>query len=269
MSTQTIVERQAAARARIAARTLRRDRWWLSPLATVVFLTLLGGYLTVRIFIPRWYWVNEYAYLTPVFSPCLSDACLPGASHFGTILPQLPVLVPLPLLVFPVLLGFRATCYYYRKAYYRAYWLSPPGCAVGEPHKRYTGENRFPLIIQNSHRYFFYLASILLIINTYDAFLSFFPHGRFGFGLGSLILLVNLSLLWTYTLSCHACRHTLGGRLNTFSKHPVRYRIWTRLSTLNVRHMQFAWASLVSVVVTDVYIMSVAAGWIADLRFVN
>lgn len=268
MSAQT-TERPARGRARIPEQSLRRDRWWLSPLATVVFLTVLGGYLTVRIFIPQWYWVDEYGYLTPVFSPCISESCLPGASHFGTILPEMPLLVPLPLLVFPVLAGFRATCYYYRKAYYRAFWMSPPGCAVREPHKRYTGEARFPLIIQNSHRYFFYLACVLLLVNTYDAALTFFPRGEFGFGLGSLIWLVNIVLLWTYTLSCHACRHTLGGRLNTFSKHPVRYRIWTQISRLNTKHMQFAWASLVSVAVTDFYIMAVAAGWISDLRFFN
>lgn len=268
MSVQT-TPRPPAGRAQIAARTLRRDRWWLSPLATVIFLTVLGGYLTVRIFIPQWYWVDEYNYLTPVFSPCISEACLPGAAHFGTFLPEMPLLVPLPLLVFPVLLGFRATCYYYRKAYYRAYWLSPPACAVGEPHKRYTGETRFPLIIQNSHRYFFYLASVLLLINTYDAALTFFPDGRFGFGLGSLIWLVNIVLLWAYTLSCHACRHTFGGRLNHFSKHPIRYRMWTGISKLNAKHMQFAWASLASVAITDFYIMAVAAGWITDVRFFN
>ena len=29
--------------------------------------------------------------------------------------------------------GFRVTCYYYRKAYYRAFFLDPVACAVGEP----------------------------------------------------------------------------------------------------------------------------------------
>jgi hypothetical protein len=36
--------------------------------------------------------------------------------------------------------GFRLTCYYYRKAYYRSAWQSPPACVVAEPHGRYTGE---------------------------------------------------------------------------------------------------------------------------------
>jgi hypothetical protein len=118
-----------------------------------------------------------------VFSPCLSTECAPGASHFGTFLPKLPVLIPLPLLVFSILLGFRATCYYYRKACYRSFWLSPPACAVPDGHRRYTGERHFPLILQNSHRYFFYLASLLLLINTFDAVMAFSPRrGGFGFG---------------------------------------------------------------------------------------
>jgi len=232
----------------------------------MAFLIVVGGYLTARFFIPKWYYVDQYHYLTPVFSPCISASCPDGAADFGTFLPKLPVLVPLPLLIFPILLGFRATCYYYRKAYYRAIFLSPPGCAVAEPTKKYRGESRFPLIVQNYHRYFFYLASVLLLINTYDAVRAFFPDG-FGFGVGSLVLLANVTLLWGYTLSCHACRHVAGGRLKHFSKHPVRYRMWTFVSKLNARHMQFAWASLGGVALTDFYVMAVSAHWITDFRF--
>ena len=60
-------------------------------------------------------------------------------------------------------------------------------------------------------------------------------------GLGTLVLLVNVVLIWLYTLSCHSCRHIIGGRLKHFSKHPVRYRLWTLVSKLNARHMQLAW----------------------------
>jgi hypothetical protein len=255
-------------RAAIAARTLRTDKWWLSPVFSMLFLSVVGGYLTVRIFIPKWYFVEKFHYLTPVFSPCISARCADGAADLGTILPRWPVLIPLPLLVFPILFGFRMTCYYYRKAYYRGIFLSPPGCGVGEPAKKYRGESRFPFIVQNYHRYFFYLASVLLAINTYDVGRAFFPKG-FGFGVGSLVMLANVVLLWGYTLSCHACRHIAGGRLKHFSKHPVRYRFWTFVSKLNARHMQFAWASLGGVALTDFYIMAVSAGWITDFRFYN
>lgn len=257
-------------RVAISARTLRTDRWWVSPLVTAIVLGAFIVYTTVRLFMRNYYWVGEYHYLTPLYSPCLSASCAPGSSHFGTPLPAFPLALPLPILIFPILAGFRASCYYYRKAGYRAFLMSPPGCAVSEPAKKYTGETRFPLILQNLHRYFFYLASALLLINTYDAVLALFPaSGGFGVGLGSLILLVNVTMLWLYSLSCHACRHIFGGRLRHFSKHPIQYWFWTQLSKLNGRHMQFAWTSLITVMLTDFYIMAVAAGWIADLRLFN
>lgn len=261
----------SAGRAEIAARTLRTDRWWLSPLIQATALTVLLGYVVVRLFMRDYYWVNEYNYLTPLYSPCISTSCTPGSSHFGAVFGELPVWLPLPIVVFPILLGFRGTCYYYRKAVYRSILQSPTACAVKEPAKRYSGESRrSPFVLMNSHRYFFYLASLLLLINTYDAVLAFMPHsGGFGFGLGTVILVVNVGLLWAYTLSCHACRHIVGGKLKHFSRHPVRYRMWEAISKINARHMQFAWASLVSVTLTDVYIMAVSAGWIADLRIVN
>ncbi|HEX8864654.1 MAG TPA: hypothetical protein VF821_03255, partial [Lentzea sp.] len=132
-------------------------------------------------------------------------------------------------------------------------------------HSKYTGETRFPLIAQNLHRYFFYAASILLLINIYDAVLAFGT----GVGLGNIILLVNVALLGAYTLSCHSCRHIAGGRLKHFSKHPVRYWMWTQISKLNNRHMLLAWTSLIFVCLTDLYVALVASGTISDLRFIN
>src|SRR6267378_2414818 len=104
------------------------------------------------------------------------------------------------ILILGAPLGFRATCYYYRKAYYRAFFLDPPACAVGEsrPH-RYSGESAFPLILQNLHRYFLYVALIFLIILWYDAVRAFWFAGGFGIGVGSLVLLTNIILLSLYT----------------------------------------------------------------------
>ncbi|MGM7646395.1 hypothetical protein ACSVDM_15965 [Nocardia sp. JW2] len=257
-------------RARIAARTLRTDRWWLPPLLTTLGLTAFVAYATVRSFVRTAYWVPEYHYLTPFYSPCLSDSCVPGSSHFGTPFPELPMWIPLGFVVLPFLLGFRLTCYYYRKAYYRSMWMSPPACAVAEPHARYSGETRLPLIIQNAHRYFFYVALVVSLINTYDALSAFHGSGGgFGFGLGNVVLLVNVVLLWAYTLSCHSCRHIAGGRLKHFSAHPVRYWFWTQVSKLNTRHMALAWTTLGTLVLTDFYVMLVASQTISDLRFVN
>jgi hypothetical protein len=257
-------------RARIAERTLRTDRWWLSPLLYVIGFTAWLVYGVVRAATQSDYWVPAYHYLTPFASPCLTSSCAPGASLFGTPFPDFPALIPFAVLTLPFLLGFRLTCYYYRKAYYRAFWLSPPACAVAEPHGSYTGERRFPLILQNAHRYFFYVAFLISLINTWDVIDAF--HGKddgFGIGLGTLIMLANVVLLWAYTLSCHSCRHITAGRINNFSKHPVRYRAWLQISKLNRQHMQLALVTLVSLVVTDAYIALVAAGHLSDLRIIN
>ena len=180
----------------------------------------------------------EYHYLTPFYSPCVTERCVPEAAHFGSFLPGWWI-IPDAALTLPFLLLFRLTCYYYRKAYYRSFWLSPPACAVPDGAQDVPGETRFPLIVQNLHRYFFYAA----VDHLADQHLRRDPRlprqpGGFGFGLGNIILLVNVVMLWAYTLSCHSCRHIIGGRLKHFSKHPMRYRLWTFVSKLNVRHMQ-------------------------------
>jgi hypothetical protein len=258
-------------RAAIAARTLRSDRWWLSPLISGALFGVFVVYTGIRMFfVQKNFWVHDYHYLTPYFSPCVSERCPTEAADFGRWLPKFFPIFPMSAISLAVLSGFRLTCYYYRKAYYRSYWLSPPACAVSEPHTKYSGETRFPLIFQNAHRYFWYLAGLLLVVNTWDAVRAF--HGKdggFGIGVGTLVLWVNLVMLWGYSVSCHACRHIAGGRLRHFSKHPVRYWMWTRISKLNAKHMQWAWASLTSVMLTDLYVMAVAAGWITDFRFFN
>lgn len=255
-------------RASISARTLRVDRWWLPPTLTVLGLVAWLTYSVTRVFLQDNYWVAEHHYLSPYYSPCTSTGCIPEAAHFGRFTPDHP-LIPYATLSLPLLLLFRLTCYYYRRAYYRSFWLSPPACAVPDGHKRYSGETRFPLIFQNVHRYTFYVALVISLINTYDAVLAFGGEDGFGVGLGNVVLLGNVVMLWAYTLSCHCCRHVTGGRLKHFSRHPVRYRWWTFVSKLNTRHMQYAWVTLGTLALTDAYVMAVSAGWITDLRFFN
>ena len=245
----------APGRARIATATLRTDNWRASPNYTGLILGFFVLYTIVRLFMNTGYYVAQFHYLTPVYSPCISASCVDGASDFGHWLPKLPTGVPLAILIIPILAGFRTTCYYYRKAGYRSLWLSPRACAVPEPHGRYTGETRFPLIIMNYHRYFFWLAAILLLVNTFDLVKAASYHL---FGLGTLIMAVNVVMLWLYSLSCHACRHAVGGRINNFSQHPLRYQMWTFVSKLNPRHGNFAMASLVTVILTDAYIMTLS-----------
>ena len=144
--------------------------------------------------------------------------------------------------------------------------MSPPACAVAEPHSKYTGETRAPLILQNGHRWFFYAGLVFNILLTYDAIIAFKnPEGQWGhMSIGTLVLLLNASFLWLYSASCHTCRHTIGGRLKHFSKHPIRYKTWTIVSRLNHYHPNFAWVSLVWVAFTDFYVRQVASGAITN-----
>ncbi len=135
-------------------KTLRADRWWLTPAVTFMVFSRFIVYSTWRAFAGENYFSEPY--LSPFYSPCLSTECVPGSSDFGQPFGWWGLSPALLILIFP--LGFRLTCYYYRKAYYRAFWLSPPACAVAEPHGKYTGETRFPLIAQNIHRWFWYAA---------------------------------------------------------------------------------------------------------------
>jgi hypothetical protein len=250
-----------------AVKTLRQDRWWLQPVITVSILTAFVVYSTWSAFNPHNYYVGALQHrdlISPFFSPCLATSCVEG-SQIGFALSGWSLSPAFLILIFP--LGFRLTCYYYRRSYYRAFWWSPPACAVSDGHKKYTGETRFPLLMQNAHRYFFYFGIVFNCLLTYDALRAFHQPGLgFGVTLGTIVLTVNATLLWLYSLSCHACRHLCGGSLKTFSNHPVRHRLWKFITPLNENHMKFAWASLIFVALTDVFVRLVASGAITDFK---
>jgi hypothetical protein len=169
------------------------------------------------------------------------------------------------ILIFP--LSFRLSCYYYRKFYYRAFLGSPPGCAVNPlPQGRYNGE-RGLLLVQNLHRYTLYAALLFIFILSYDAVLAFSKDGVFGFGVGTLVLTINPILLGAYTCGCHSFRHLIGGGRNVPA--PMQRWLWTKVSWLNARHMKFAWASMLWVWFTDVYVRLVSAGVIHDFNTWN
>ena len=253
---------------------LRRDNWRLQPILTVLGLLGFVAYSTWAAFRNGNYYAGNVGrdYLSPFYSPCLTSNCHgyvwgPVTGSWWQVSPALLILI------FP--LGFRLTCYYYRKAYYRSFWLSPPACAVpdagstnpGGIRSRYTGETRFPLVLQNIHRYFFYIAAAFAAILTWDAITSFrFANGG-GVALGSLIFTVNAVLIWAYTLGCHACRHLCGGGLKELSKAPVRRWFWKNIAgVLNPHHQLFAWLSLFWIAFTDFYVWLVASGTIHDPR---
>src|SRR5215471_5881937 len=118
-------------------RTERQDRWWLAPLATVLVLGAFVAYGLWVTFANENYYTRPY--LSPFYSPCLAANC---EHHTWRLVGDWWTLSP-ALLVLPIPLGFRLTCYYYRKAYYRAFFWSPPACAVKDARARYSGEARF------------------------------------------------------------------------------------------------------------------------------
>jgi len=201
-------------------------------------------------------------YLSPFYSPDLKS--------FGLHIP-----FTYAFFVIWVPLSFRLTCYYYRKAYYRSFFMAPPACAVvGRPQRRYTGESKLPFILQNLHRYFMYLATIVLGFLWFDtvrAFLFRNSHGslEFGVGLGTLVMLVNVIFLTAFTFGCNSVRHLVGGRLNCFTCSAVartRHRLWRGVAVFNGKHMQWAWISLFSVGLADLYIRLASAGVFTDPR---
>ena len=236
--------------------TLRRDSWWQEILPVAIVFGGFGIYATVRAFEGKFF--ESGPYLSPFYSPLIDPQ-----HHWWPLSPALLILI------FP--LGFRTTCYYYRKAYYRAFFLDPPACAVGEPawRRNYRGETRFPFILQNVHRYFLYAAILFLVFLWYDAIRAFWFDGSFGIGVGTLVLLANISLLTLYVFSCHSLRHLVGGKLDCFSCtafNKTRHGAWKKTSLLNERHMLFAWLSLFSVALADLYVRLLATGAIKDLR---
>ena len=245
--------------------TLRKDAWWIAPALTALVLSGFGVYATwVAVANAHYEWGP---YLSPFYSPLFKPSWWPLSPAF---------------LILWAPLGFRATCYYYRKAYYRAFFLDPVGCAVGEPRHAYQGETRL-FLFQNLHRFFTYLAVAFVFILSYDVFLAtrwpvagVLPSGEmaagpweFGIGIGTLVMAANVVLLACYTFGCHSLRHLVGGRVDCFScaaAGRTRYGLWRGVSALNRNHMLWAWCSLFSVALTDVYIRLCAMGVITDLR---
>lgn len=249
--------------------TSRRDAWWVTPLAVFCGLGAFILYATWAAFQGQHYTFGPY--LSPFYSPEIF-----GDSPHAWFGPK-PEWVPGWLPFSPALLilwapgGFRFTCYYYRGAYYKAFWADPPSCAVGEPRKSYCGENGFPLLIQNIHRYFLYLAVAFLALLLHDAWLSYWftnaaGAAEFGIGVGSLVLTANVCLLGGYTFSCHSMRHLVGGVMDRLSGSPLRKRAYDGVSCINRHHMKWAWASLFSVAFSDVYVRMCSMGVFTDWR---
>ena len=245
--------------------TERKDLWWLTPLLVFLGLGTFLVYSSWAAFQGNYYSFGPY--LSPMYSPLLFTS-RPG---------WWPAFIPFSaaLLILWAPGGFRITCYYYRGAYYKAFWADPPSCAVGEPRKTYWGERKFPLLLQNIHRYFLYLALLFLVLLAHDAWHALWwthamdasvPVGArlFELRLGTLVMIINPILLGCYTLGCHSLRHLTGGRKDVMGNG--RRKAYECVSCLNRAHMRWAWFSLFWVMFTDVYVRMCAMGVWHDWR---
>lgn len=260
--------------------TQRRDLWWVEP---AIIVAILGGfvvYATFRVFegnseAARFFEVDNgnYHYLSPFGTPDLTHFVpqalrdlvgqLPLLGAFGVALLSNPA-----FLILPVPAGFRFTCYYYRKSYYRAFATRPAACSVEAlKGKKYRGEKRL-MALQNIHRYFLYLAIVVTLFLAYDAVRGIWtPHGLY-FGLGNVIMIINVVLLLAFTFGCNSFRHLVGGGIDCYSCDAIsqtRYTFWQGVTRLNQKHAFWAMTSLFSVALTDVYIRWVGQSGITHI----
>ena len=250
--------------------TTRQDAWWIQPLVVFLGLSTFLVYSTWAAFQNSHYTYGPY--LSPFYSPVLFG----DAPHawFGPKPASWPGWLPFSpaLLILPIPGLFRLTCYYYRGAYYKAFWMDPPSCTVGEPRKSYWGEQSFPLVMQNAHRYMLFMSLAVLVILWYDAVTAFWfadpatGAGHFGIGVGSLVLTANCVLLSSYLFGCHTLRHVVGGCVDQLSKAPLGLTCYSCVIGLNRRHMFWAWCSLVSVGFSDLYVRLCSMGVWSDVR---
>lgn len=267
VSSRDLIERSFGA-------TLRRDAWWVEPVVIVVVLTGFVIYATLRAFENAHTWWGPY--LSPFYSPHFEVTGLPHWFSPAFLIVWVPA-------------GFRFTCYYFRRAYYRSFGSQPIACGVGKPWREYNGETKL-LVFQNLHRFFLYLALVFIVIHLYDLWQATrWPVGvaqsdvprhfsgphhavgptQFGVGVGTLVILVDVLLLGGYVFGCHAFRHLVGGCVDCPSRAvlgPLRHRIWKGVNIFNEYHAWWGWISLVWVALTDFYIRLVASGAITDAR---
>lgn len=262
--------------------TARTDYWWVQPAITLVVFSSFIIYTTWAALQGNFYFVTSEGahYLSPLYSPVLFDApgMHSGHSWFGAWPSWWPAFLPASPALFILWMpgGFRFTCYYYRGAYYKAFWQDPTSCAVGEPKlrgQRYRGEHKLPLVFQNLHRYFMYLAVAFLFVLLYDAirahmFTDEHHQTSFGIGVGTIVLTLNFILLAGYTFGCHSLRHLIGGSSDSMKKTPLGGLPYRIVSWFNRRHMQWAWVSLFWVGFSDVYVRMCAMGVWTDLRII-
>ena len=253
-------------------RTNRIDNWLNQPLAMGIALTAALIYTTVRLFLypdTIHYELNGATIMSPIFSPNVLEWELFGLKNWDH-----PSWVNAAILVLWIPFGFRGTCYYMRRVYYRTFFASPVACWVDEPeiNKKigYKGERQL-FIFNNLHRYFLYAAMIIIVIKWWDVThtLHFTEGATQGWGIciGTLVMGIEAFLLTMYVTSCHALRHLAGGVLDRWTTPIARIRgkLFGRISVFNRSHGFWFWTSLIFVFLGDLWVLAAEAGLLSDM----
>ena len=259
-------------------RTNRIDNWWSQPIAMGIGLTAALLYTFWRLFLYGTeaangaslisYELHGSTVMSPIFSPNVLEWDVFGLNTWDH-----PSWVNAAVLVLWIPFGFRGTCYYMRRVYYRTFFASPTACWVDEPDINraigYKGEKRL-FIFNNLHRYFLYAAMVILVIKWWDVThtMQFHSteHNGYGVSIGTFVMAIEAFLLTMYVTSCHALRHLAGGMLDRWTTgiSRVRGRLFKRISILNRSHGFWFWTSLAFVFLGDLWVLAVAEGHIND-----
>ena len=260
-------------------RTNRIDNWWSKPMAMGIGLTAALIYTVWRLFLYGTetanggslisYELHGSTVMSPIFSPNVLEWNLFGLNEWNH-----PEWVNAAILVLWIPFGFRGTCYYMRRVYYRTFFASPTACWVDEPDINkaigYKGEKRL-FIFNNLHRYFLYAAMIILVIKWWDVThtIHFTEDGINGYGasIGTFVMGLEAFLLTMYVTSCHALRHLAGGMLDRWTTGISRARgvLFGKISVLNRSHGFWFWTSLIFVFLGDLWVLAVAEGHLSDM----
>ena len=246
--------------------TDRNDKWWLLPLVEDILIGIFVIYtLVVMFFFTDGMTYAPMGYVSPIFGINVIPQSFYQSLGWNTAaISTAWIFIWAPL-------GFRASCYYERKLYYRGFFLTPPACTVSGPDiKRgnYKGESALPFILNNFHRYFFYATFVLMVLQTLDVLFAL----QYGIGLGTILMAITAVFLSFYVYGCHAFRHWIGGRVDCYDcgvKGKIQYKGWRIVSKLNEKHNVWFWCSLIMVMVVDFYIHLVASGMIHEIPFIT
>ena len=251
-------------------RTNRIDNWWGQPLVMGLALTLTLIYTFWRLFIydvEISYYLNGSTVVSPLFSPNILEWNLFGLNEWAKTAPSW---INAAILIIWIPFGFRGTCYYMRRVYYRSFFASPAACWVDEPQINkslgYKGE-KMAFVINNLHRYFLYAAMIILLIKWWDVTHTMTFNDGLGISIGTLVMGIEAFLLTMYVTSCHALRHLAGGVLDRWTTGISRFRgkLFKRISIFNRSHGFWFWTSLIFVFLGDLWVLAVNKGLFSDI----